>query len=223
MKITDWKTKGDHMKIIDWKTKGNAVRFYLGNDELKEWYGDDWDNRPYEHNAGKVYSRFVAKTEDINFDFDDLIIEPHEGYVNSYLSKNDFRYRKIPCLIIVKSKDMPEDRSKYFIFEDWLNYEKSIKVYFGDDLQKLVDTYIGDDKYIRDDDNIEEIKTIEYRFDRHVLQFWDREDPDNFNEIDLNDIIDWDEINDEAMKMMEERFPKGTIFVDADNEVDNEI
>ena len=46
------------LKIIDFEKKGNVVRFYYGKDSLKEWYGDDWDDRPYEHNAGEVYHRF---------------------------------------------------------------------------------------------------------------------------------------------------------------------
>ena len=29
------------MKIIDFEKKGNVVRFYLGDNDLKEWYGDD--------------------------------------------------------------------------------------------------------------------------------------------------------------------------------------
>lgn len=43
------------MKIIDFERKGNLVRFYLGDDDLEEWYGDDWNDTPYEHNAGQVY------------------------------------------------------------------------------------------------------------------------------------------------------------------------
>lgn len=31
------------MKIIDFERKGNLVRFYLGDDDLAEWYGDDWN------------------------------------------------------------------------------------------------------------------------------------------------------------------------------------
>ena len=72
-------------KIIDFEVKGNVVRFYLGN-KTDEWgwtnknykdrngntpdwlkpndtyYGDDWDDVPYEHNAGLVYDKFVKGT-----------------------------------------------------------------------------------------------------------------------------------------------------------------
>ena len=36
------------MKIIDWDRKGNVLRLYLGEDRLEDWWGDDWDDRPYE-------------------------------------------------------------------------------------------------------------------------------------------------------------------------------
>ena len=85
------------MKIIDFKKKGNVVRFYLG-EETPDWgwtrsdytrngttpdwlkpsdryYGDDWDDRPYEHNAGQVYEEFIKGYKDVAFDFDDLVLE----------------------------------------------------------------------------------------------------------------------------------------------------
>ena len=41
------------MKIVDFKKEGNIVRFYLG-ETINGIYGDDWDDTPYEHNAGEV-------------------------------------------------------------------------------------------------------------------------------------------------------------------------
>ena len=78
------------MKIIDFEKKGNVVRFYLGeqtenwgwtNPEYKDYtgktptwlkpsdryYGDDWDDKPYEHNAGTVYGEFIKGYKDIAF------------------------------------------------------------------------------------------------------------------------------------------------------------
>ena len=47
-------------KIIDFERKGNIVRFYLGDvNNSNGYYGDDWDDVPYEHNAGKVYEQYV--------------------------------------------------------------------------------------------------------------------------------------------------------------------
>jgi hypothetical protein len=63
--------------------------------------------------------------------------------------------------------------------------------------------------------SVEKGKTIEYMFDDDVLKFWDKEeaadDESNFEEIDLNDLIDWDTVNDKALQAMKEQFPKGTI------------
>ena len=47
------------MKIIDFDIKGNVIKFYLGQDNDMNYHGDDWDDVPYEHNAGEVYSEFV--------------------------------------------------------------------------------------------------------------------------------------------------------------------
>ncbi len=77
---------------------------------------------------------------------------------------------------------------------------------------------------IRDDDSIKDRcqicglrKTIQYRFDEEVLKYWDKkEDPESYEEIDLNDLINWDEVNNKAIEMMKEKYPKGTIFVDVD-------
>lgn len=41
------------MQIIDMEKKGNVVRFYLGENG-KQW-GDDWNDAPYDCNAGTVY------------------------------------------------------------------------------------------------------------------------------------------------------------------------
>ena len=60
------------MKIIDWRRNGNVVRLFLGRDNLDRWYGDDWNDRPYEHNAGSVYKEFVSGYFDLTFGFDEI-------------------------------------------------------------------------------------------------------------------------------------------------------
>ena len=77
------------MKIIDFKKKGNVVRFYLGKDSLKEWWGDDWDDTPYEYNAGQVYDEYVTGHSDVFFNFDNLVLEPSDGTNDSGYSKQD--------------------------------------------------------------------------------------------------------------------------------------
>jgi len=120
------------MKIIDWERKGNVIRFHLGEDDLKNWYGDDWNDKPYEHNAGKVYEEFIKSFEDLAIPFDLTVLEPSDLAANSDYSKDDFRNKKIPFLIIHKLNN--------FDWESWLSFienGKVIKVYFGDKVEDI--------------------------------------------------------------------------------------
>lgn len=76
------------MKIIDYELKGNVVRFYLGKSTLTNYYGDDWDDAPYDSNAGCVYSEYIAGTADIAFPFDALVLEPCTGEFNCSHTKD---------------------------------------------------------------------------------------------------------------------------------------
>lgn len=144
------------MQIIDFEKKGNIVRFYLGEKtadwgwtrsdykqeykgELKtpDWlkpsdtyYGDDWDDRPYEHNAGKVYSEFIKAYSDVIFDFDDLVLEPCDGEYNSFYCKDDMVNKIVPCIIAVP-KDIAKDNWSTD-FRYWVGCAGIKKYYFGD-------------------------------------------------------------------------------------------
>ena len=143
------------MKIIDFEKKGNVVRFYLG-EKTEDWgwtrpdytingktpgwlkpsdsyYGDDWDDRPYEHNAGQVYEEFIKGYKDIAFDFDDLVLEPCCGAYNSSWCKDDMVARKVPCIIAVPKevyKDSWDDG-----FDIWVGADGIKKYYFGDEME----------------------------------------------------------------------------------------
>ena len=143
------------MKIIDFEKKGNVVRFYLGektedwgwtrsdyaiNGKTPDWlkssdtyYGDDWDDRPYEYNAGKVYAEFIKGYKDIAFNFDDLVLEPCCGTYNSSWCKDDMVARKVPCIIVVPKevyKDSWDDS-----FDIWVGADGIKKYYFGDEAE----------------------------------------------------------------------------------------
>ncbi len=122
------------MKIIDFKKKGNVVRFYLGDDSLTGWYGDDWNDAPYEHNAGTVYDRFVSGRRDIAFPFDSLVIEPCEGALNSEWCKDDMKDRKVPCIIVVPSETASESWWEND-FAHWVGVDGITKFYFGDPME----------------------------------------------------------------------------------------
>lgn len=126
------------MKIIDFDKKGNVIRFYFGDDSLTDYWGDDWNDRPYECNAGTVYEEFVKGYVDVAFDFDSLVLEPENDWRNrgnSQWCKDDMRERKVPCIIVVP-KELREDE-----WEDGFNYwvaaDRVRKVYFNDPIDTL--------------------------------------------------------------------------------------
>lgn len=134
-------------KIIDFEKKGHLVRFYLGSSECKDYWGDDWNDRPYEHNAGPVYEEFVRGYVDVTFDFDSLVLEPQDdwrNHGNSHWCKDDMKARNVPCIIIVPQKlaeDAWEDTFGY-----WVASDEVYKIYFNDRLEtitKLVENEIA--------------------------------------------------------------------------------
>lgn len=105
------------LKIIDFIRKGNQVKFLLGDKDLKDWHGDDWDGKPYEHNAGTVYSEFVKGEKVFTFDFDDAVLEPCSGDYNSCYSKDMMKNRQIPCVVVV-DKSIAEKEFNYWGLDD---------------------------------------------------------------------------------------------------------
>lgn len=120
------------MQIIDFERKGNQVRFWLGENG-KQW-GDDWNDAPYEHNAGSVYSEFVEHKTDLTFDFDAIVLEPCDGVSNSEWCKQDMIERKVPCIVVIPAVHLnPNSRWTYEDdFKKALAHPEAIKYYFGD-------------------------------------------------------------------------------------------
>ena len=119
-------------KIIDFERKGNVVRFYLGADDCSDYWGDDWNDAPYDCNAGTVYDQYVTGVKDIAFPFDSLVLEPSSEWEGDsrYHSKEDMKKRVVPCIIVVPKNvhdDGWGDR-----FSDWIGADGIKKIYFGD-------------------------------------------------------------------------------------------
>ena len=134
-------------EIIDFALKGNVIRFYLGTNG--EQWGDDWDDAPYEHNAGEVYDEYVSGITDCYVPFDCFVLEPANGHSNSPFCKEDMIKGKVPCVIIVPVSIAKTSWNDYS-FDYWLGNKDIIKIYFGDNIDevqmKINDLYIDADK-----------------------------------------------------------------------------
>lgn len=138
--------KGVNMKIIDFERKGNLVRFYLGENDCADYWGDDWDDAPYDCNAGTVYDQYVKGAIDIVFPFNALVLEP-DSYYNTtvYYSKEDMKNRIIPCVIVVPEK-LAADTWKYR-YSDWIGCDGITKFYFGDNMDTNMEGVVNYESY----------------------------------------------------------------------------
>lgn len=121
------------MRIIDFHKKGNVVRFFLGADDDFNYSGDDWDDIPYEHNAGKVYSDHIIGHKDVFFPFDDLVLEPCDGDFNSFHTKEDMKKRVVPCIIVIPKEMHDEEWGESF--SKFVGADGIQKYYFGDQME----------------------------------------------------------------------------------------
>lgn len=126
------------MKIIDFCKKGNVVRFYLGRDDLVEWWGDDWNDAPYDCNAGEVYDEYISGHRDITFPFDDMVLEPCDGNINCGWCKEDMIKRRVPCVIVVP-QEIADERWWGNDFAHWVGMDGIKKYYFGDEMEPDVE------------------------------------------------------------------------------------
>lgn len=119
-------------KIIDFKRKGNVVRFYLGADDCSDYWGDDWNDAPYDCNAGTVYDQYVTGFKDVAFPFDSLVLEPSSewGGASRHYSKEDMIKRVVPCIIVVPKSVRADSWAARF--SDWIGADGIKKIYFED-------------------------------------------------------------------------------------------
>lgn len=123
------------MKVIDFATKGNLIKIFCGADNCDDYWGDDWNDVPYEHNAEEVYDEFVKDVFIFAVPFEYDVLTPasdwHYGG-NSPFSKEDMKNRKCPCIIIA-----PESYFNDYSTLMGADNDKIIKIYFGDDIETL--------------------------------------------------------------------------------------
>lgn len=131
----------ENLVICDWKTKGNVVRLYCcDQDKYDDIWGDDWNDRPYEHNADKVYDEYIDKIVDIYFDFDTVILEAENDWTyrgNSPFSKQDFKEGKAPIFIAYWPQDDYWDGNEYHLLMGGKNTNRVLKFYMGDMIKPI--------------------------------------------------------------------------------------
>lgn len=123
------------MKIIDFDKKGNVVRFYLGDDDCNDYWGDDWNDAPYEHNADTVYDQYIKKYVDIFFPFDSLVLEPSDDWRDMWYSKENMKKHVVPCIIVIPKTVRGDDWNNSF--SHWVGAKEIYKVYFNEDESNL--------------------------------------------------------------------------------------
>jgi len=126
------------MKVIDFEKKGNVIGLYLGKDDCFDYWFDDGDDAPYEHNAGTVYDEYIEGFIEFAFPLKVVVQEPADDYsynCNSPFSKEDFKNRKAPCLVIIKNCEYfwNASYSKYLGAEG----ENVLKIYYEDNIDDL--------------------------------------------------------------------------------------
>ena len=107
---------------------GNEAWF---TSDWKNQWGDYWDDRPYEHNAGSPYSHYFddnhveheIQLKKVYFDIPlGIVKEPGYGLTNSPYSVQDINNRRCPWLII-------EQKGTHYIFAgiSYTNFVRQIE------------------------------------------------------------------------------------------------
>ena len=123
-------------KIIDFEKKGNVVRFYIGTAD--DYYGDDWNDVPYEHNAGRVYDEYVTRIIDIAFPFDMTVTEASDDWAyenNTPFCKDVLKNGDIPCIVAI-----PEEVNQYDpSFSKYAASTRCVRFFFNQPVETVLE------------------------------------------------------------------------------------
>lgn len=97
--------KGYKLCYIDQSMNHSSV-VYFSQSEPGDVWGDDWNDAPFEHNAGIPYEEFAPFVTFVAFD----LILPNTEFVNSYYSVEDLNQKKFPW---VREEIYQEDKKLY--------------------------------------------------------------------------------------------------------------
>ena len=82
----------------------DIAALYYSNKDAKDVWGDDWNDRPYEHNAGEPYMNDGDTFEKIIIDVGSQMQLPEDGYLNSPYSVEDINSGAIAWIRIIEGK-----------------------------------------------------------------------------------------------------------------------
>lgn len=122
------------VKLVDFMMFGNVVRFYYSDDiYIDHWWGDDWDDCPYEHNAGEVYPEYFDGYIELAFPSSYVVNEACVGHLNSPYSKQDMQEKRVPMVAARRfAKDDWSGRSSAeYSFANVLGYADTLVFYMG--------------------------------------------------------------------------------------------
>lgn len=98
-----------NLKICWIKNKGNYIRFYFTTQD--DYWGDDWNDAPWEDNAGDVYCEFVEYFVDVVVPFNYRVTHNLNYCYNSHRSNvaiQDLVDNNAPFIYITADCDEPE-------------------------------------------------------------------------------------------------------------------
>ena len=112
-------------------------------EKVKECWGDDWDDTPYEHNAGDAYDEYYDYYVDLFFPFNYHILTPADDWHfcgNSPYCKEDFKNRYAPAAIICDDKVADETNDLDISYSKYLGADNDhvLKLFYGDNLFKFM-------------------------------------------------------------------------------------
>ena len=88
-------------KIIDYSFFGNIVLLYLGNENIDDWTGEDWNNL-ISDSYEPVDQQYVVKKISLMINPEKLIVETFEDELREEFTKNDMKTNKFPFMSIMK-------------------------------------------------------------------------------------------------------------------------
>lgn len=89
---------------------GKSATAFFTTNELKNQWGDDWNDAPYEHNAGDPYTwreymgeRGIPEYEikSVDFFYDGFVFPCDDGHYNSPWSVDDINAGRVPWVRLV--------------------------------------------------------------------------------------------------------------------------